>query len=88
MVKVFWKVCKRDNLITLQIRKKWFTYGPEFKVGNLVLLAEDNERPLEWKTGRIIEVYPGNDSIVRVVKVKTTTGEYIRPVAKLRKLPV
>ena len=87
-IKDFWKVWKRDYLITLQIRKKWFTDGPEFKVGNLVLLAEDNERPLQWKTGRIIEVYPGNDSIVRVVKVKTTTGEYIRPVAKLRKLPV
>ena len=88
MIKDFWKVWKRDYLITLQIRKKWFTDGPEFKVGSLVLLAEDNERPLERKTGRIIEVYPGNDSIVRVVKVKTTTGEYIRPVAKLRKLPV
>ena len=88
MIKDFWKVWKRDYLITLQIRKKWFTDGPEFKVGNLVLLAEDNERPLEWKTGRIIEFYPGNDSIVRVVKVKTTTGEYIRPVTKLRKLPV
>ena len=88
MIKDFWKFWKRDYLITLQIWKKWFTDGPEFKVGNLVLRSEDNERPLEWKIGRIIEVYPGNDSILRVVKVKTTTGEYIRPVAKLRKLPV
>ena len=58
------------------------------RIGDLVLLVEDNQAPLQWKTGRIQETYPGNDDIVRVVKVKTATGQLIRPVAKLRKLPL
>ena len=50
----FWKSWKRDYLTELQIRKKWFVNGPE-------TLAEDNEAPLHWKTGRVIEIYSGND---------------------------
>ena len=84
----FWKRWKRDYLVTLQIRKKWFSTGPDMRIGDLVLLAEDNQAPLQWKIGRIQETYPGNDDIVRVVKVKTATGQLIRPVAKLRKLPL
>ena len=34
------------------------------------------------------EVYEGNDNVVRVCKVKTPTTTVIRPVVKLRKLPV
>jgi len=37
----------------------------------------------KWTIGRIIEVYPGCDGRVRNVKVKTSTGEYSRPVTKI-----
>ena len=86
--KDFWDAWKRDYLTILQVRKKWFTNGPEIKCGDLVLLAEDNFKPLQWKTGRVVEVYAGNDSVTRVVKVKTSAGDIIRPVVKLRKLPI
>ena len=33
--------------------------------------------------GRIIEVYPGRDGVVRSVKLKTSTGEVSRPGALL-----
>ena len=84
----FWNFWKRDYLTELQVRKKWFQNGPEISVGDLVLLAEDNQPPLHWKTGRVTEVYEGNDNVVRVCKVKTPTTTVIRPVVKLRKLPV
>ena len=67
---------------------KWFPNGPDIRAGDLVLLAEDNEAPLQWKTGRVVEVYTGNDDIVRVCKVKTPTSLLIRPVIKLRKHPM
>ncbi len=38
--------------------------------------------------GRIAHVYSGPDKFVRVVKVKTATGVYNRPVHKLRRLPI
>ena len=84
----FWTSWRRDYLTILQIRKKWFSTGIEFRVGDLVLLADDNESPMQWKTARILEVYPGNDDIVRVCKVKTAKSEYLRPVVKLRRLPL
>ena len=33
--------------------------------------------------GRIIEVYPGKDGKVRSAKVKTSTGNYDRPITKM-----
>ena len=86
--KDFWDAWKRDYLVTLQVRKKWFTNGPEINRDDLVLIADDDLKPLQWKTGRVVELYSGNDNITRVVKLKTSTGEMIRPVIKLRKLPI
>lgn len=37
---------------------------------------------------KIIELYPGKDGKVRVVKLKTYTGEVIRPVRKIYPLEV
>ena len=84
----FWRMWKRDYLTELQILKKWFSNGPEFRIGDLILLAEDNKAPMQWKTGRVLEVYKGNDGTLRVCKVKTSNSTFIRPVVKLRKLPV
>ena len=84
----FWKSWRRDYLTILRIRMKWFNDGPKMRIGDLVLLADDNEAPLQWKTGKVIEVYPGNDDVVRVCKVKTPHSTFVRPVVKLRKLPL
>ena len=83
--KVFCDAWKRDYLTILQVRKKWFTNGPEISCGNLVLLAEDNLKPLQWKTGFFEEVYAGNDSVMRVVKVKTSAGDIIPPCPEVQK---
>ena len=76
-----------DSKNFLGCLESWVSH-PEIKCGNLVLLAEDNFKPLQWKICRVIEVYAGKDSVTRVVKVKTSVGEIIRPVVKLRKLPI
>ncbi|GFV85076.1 hypothetical protein TNCV_3320141 [Trichonephila clavipes] len=40
----------------------------------LVLLKDPNTKPLDWPMGRILEVFPGSDGLVRVVNVKTSTA--------------
>ena len=67
----YWKSWHRDYLVTLQIRKRWLTSRPEFAIGDLVLIAEDNQPPLHWKMARVVDLYSGNDEINRVAKVKT-----------------
>ena len=82
----FWKSWSRDCLASLQIRKKWFQGDSGMGADDLVLIAEDNLPALQGKLGRITVTYRGNDNLIRVVKLKTTSGELMRPVVKLRKL--
>ncbi|XP_055903535.1 uncharacterized protein LOC129939519 [Eupeodes corollae] len=49
---------------------------------------DDNLPPLKWKLGRVMELHPGTDHIVRVVTLKTATGIFKRAVANLCRLPV
>ena len=76
------------NTSTLQERSKWRRETSNLKMGDLVLITDDNSAPLQWPIGRVHYVYSGPDSAVRVVKVKTLTGIYNRSVHKLKKLPI
>ena len=87
MVQGFWRRWHKDYLTSLQSRSKWVARGQTLKVGDLVLVSEDNVAPLQWPMARIMELYPGPDGIARVAKVKTASGECKRPLVKLRLVP-
>lgn len=72
---------------TLQAREKWVKSGDNLKVGTMVVVKTGDAPPLSWPLGRIVEVYPGPDQIVRVAKVLTSQGVFTRPVVKLVPLP-
>lgn len=82
----FWKLWRKDYLHTLQQRPKWLNKSRDLQVGELVLIHSDAP-PLQWHLGRVTQIHPGPDGVVRVVKVRTRTGEYTRPVVKLSPLP-
>lgn len=89
LVQQFWRKWQRDYLHTLQQRTKWqFDVQNPPLVGQLVLLKEDNLPPLKWKMGRIVELHPGQDNLVRVVAVKTTESIFKRAITSLCLLPV
>ena len=48
-----------------------------------MILREDSVLPTKWPLGKVIEVYPGKDNLVRVATVKTHSGICTRPVTKL-----
>ena len=80
----FWAKWSKDYLQTLQAKSKWAVSGSQFHIGDLVLLKRDNvPPPLKWTLARIVKVFPGNDGIIRVVKLKTAHGEVTRPVCKV-----
>jgi len=66
----FWRRWSNEYLSTLQQRFKWSTQNRNLQVDDVVLVKEDNTPPMHWRTGRIIQTFPGKDQIVRVVKVK------------------
>ena len=62
---------------TLQQRNKWQTNEANIKNGALVIVKEDNLPRGKWSPGRTTDVLPSEDSIVRVVRVKTAEGKYV-----------
>ncbi|XP_063913248.1 uncharacterized protein LOC135129911 [Zophobas morio] len=72
----FWRRWSREYLTQLQTRSKWQKQQdhPDALVGSLALIIEENVPSLTWKTGRITEIHPGDDGVVRVVTIKTVHG--------------
>lgn len=48
------------------------------KVGDVVLIGEDNLPRQTWKMGRITELFPGRDGLVRSCNVQTSAGNVLR----------
>ncbi|XP_055951606.1 uncharacterized protein LOC129987677 [Argiope bruennichi] len=60
----------------------------DFKVGEVVIVEVTNQKRLNWPLGKITEIFPGKDGSVRLVKIKTKNGEFLRPVQRLYALEV
>lgn len=89
MKRDFWKSWTAEYLNKLQQRYKWKSRQENIKIGDLVLLKEENINPNKWPLARVSEVYPAKDGAVRVVTIKQPGGTTLkRPVTKLVMLPV
>ena len=88
LIQHFWSRWSVEYLNNLQQRNKWKSPSSNLKIGDLVLIKEDNNPPLFWPMGKIIKVHPGKDSLVRVVTVNTYYGEFTRNINKLCLLPI
>ncbi|XP_030746008.1 uncharacterized protein LOC115874849, partial [Sitophilus oryzae] len=69
----FWSRWSLEYISELQQRSKWQQKVNPIKINDLVVIKEENQPPLKWSLGRVIEVYPGKDGTVRVATVKTST---------------
>ncbi|XP_046387356.1 uncharacterized protein LOC124156925 [Ischnura elegans] len=83
MLQHFWQRWSREYLQSLQQRQKWTHRTSQINIGDLVILRCENTPPAQWPLARIIHVYPGDDGLVRVVKVKFNNSVMIRPLSKL-----
>ncbi|GFU11358.1 integrase catalytic domain-containing protein [Trichonephila clavipes] len=83
----FWKKWSYDYISSLQPRKKWQDAQPSLKEDDIVLIKEEGS-PGTWPMARVLQVYPGNDGLVRVATVKSQDSVLKRPVHKLHKLPI
>lgn len=88
MLEHFWKRWSTEYLSTLQERKKWRRERESLKIGQLVLLANENHPPAAWAMGRIVELKVSKDGMVRNVVVQTPSSRFTRPVQKICIVPV
>ena len=89
MVQHFWRRWSNEYLSSLQERNKWkFPKVNNVKVGAMVMLKSERSPPLLWPLGRVAELHPGKDGVVRVVTVKTVSGLVKRSLTKVCVLPI
>lgn len=84
----FWRKWQKEYITELQQRTKWKRDTTKLKIGDMVLLHEDNVPPLSWRLGRVEKLYPGRDGISRVADIYTVRGSVRRPLIRLCPLPV
>lgn len=83
-----WQRFQKEYLTLLQPRSKWLFKTDNVQPGTLVLVKQDNVNPLHWPLGRIIETYPDSDGLVRIVKLRTSSGEFERATNGIAVLPM
>lgn len=88
MIKTFWERWHSEYLTTLQERKKSRREKENIKIGQLVVLRSENFPPACWALGRIVELLPSKDGLVRNVFVETATNKLKQAVQKICVLPI
>ena len=82
-----WRRLIKEYLPTLLKRRKWTDNNqPPLKLGDVVWVLKDLTPRGIWPLGRVVETSPGRDGEVRVAKVKTAYGSFVRPVAGLARV--
>ncbi|XP_062528845.1 uncharacterized protein LOC134200289 isoform X1 [Bombyx mori] len=88
MRQTFWTRWSREFLCELQQRVKWQKNGERnVKIGDMVVVKDDQLPPMKWILGRIHHMYYGPDGICRVVDIKTSKGIVKRALTKICALP-
>ncbi|XP_069992561.1 uncharacterized protein [Penaeus vannamei] len=80
---LFWKRWSKEYLPLLQERQKWNIKRRVVKKGDIVLALDERLPRGTWPLARVIEVMCDSDGHVRSAKLKTVSGEYIRPISKM-----
>ena len=54
----------------------------------MVIIRDDNLPSLKWRLGRITELHPGRDDVIRVVLVRVADSTIKCPISKICILPI
>ena len=84
LIDLFWSRWKREIIQNQQVRGKWLTKKPNLKVGDVVLVVDEQTHRSFWKMARVIEAKPSTDGLVRTVDLRLSNGtKFERPVQKV-----
>lgn len=75
LVNGFWRKWQRDYFPTLMIQSKWHSSKRNVKVGDIVLVQDQNAIRGVWKLAQVSEAKAGHDGIVRIVRLRYKTSK-------------
>ena len=80
----FWSRWSKEYLQQLQERNKWIRPQKNLKIGDVILLKENQSPRNRWPMAKVIDTHPDDQGQVQSVTVLTSNGsELERPVNKL-----
>jgi hypothetical protein len=71
LVNLFWDVWTREYLPSLQTRGRWQSIVRDVRPNDLVLIVDLGLPRGYWRTGRVVETFPGRNNRVRAARIKT-----------------
>ena len=77
LIKTFWLKLKNEHLQSLLKFSKWSKQGKSPEIGDVVLIKRRSDPPTYWSKGKIINVFPGEDNIVRKAEVQSIRGKHV-----------
>ena len=81
---VFWRRWMKEYFPSLQQRENWNHSRRNVKVGDIVLVLQENTPRCSWPLAWVMGVYQNrSDKFVRSVKLKTATSVLVRPIARI-----
>ena len=80
---LFWDMWRGPYLQSLVTRKKWQQPQRNFGVGDIVMENSPHLQRGQWRTGKVVAVFPGEDGLVRAVDVEFDGVIYRRGIQKL-----
>lgn len=86
LVRHVWKRWMKEYLPHIGSRNKWLEEKKNVSVGDVVVVIDPDAARRDWKVGRVEQVYPGNDGLVRVVDVNIRGRTLRRPVTRISPL--
>ncbi|XP_054757082.2 uncharacterized protein LOC135154340 [Lytechinus pictus] len=72
----FWSRWRKEFLSQLQSRNKWTVPQRDMRVGDIVLIKEENIPRNMWSLGRVVETYASGDTHIRKVKIAVVFTEF------------
>ncbi|GFT49964.1 DUF5641 domain-containing protein [Nephila pilipes] len=60
----------------------------KLSVGDVVLEEDINKQRIHWPLAKIIDIFSGRDNVVRLAKVNTDNGIFLRPIQRLFPLEI
>ena len=69
MANEFWSRWKKEFLINLQQRQKWTKVERNVKIGDVVILSDNNLPRNRWQLARVVKTNQNKDGHVRTVRL-------------------
>ena len=79
----FWQRWMREWIPSLHPRTKWRRERRDLKKDDIVLVVSTDTPRGRWPLARVIDVFPGRDSHVRVVQLRLGNKIITRPISKV-----